>query len=146
MDTKNVFNSNETLECCDVRVSRNGAIEVETKSYNRDVMERLGVPSKVVRGRIKVANRNICFTPYAESTCKPIFTARATVGCTTIAVTGDKVKLSLTMPRRMGQAQLVMFIEEEMKEVTRRIKSDLYTSLIVGGRNDGDTGTKGGAA
>ena len=30
--TKQYFNSNETLEMCDVRISENGTIEVATKS------------------------------------------------------------------------------------------------------------------
>ena len=141
VSTKEVFKSNETLELCDVHVSQNGAIEVETKAFNHEAMDRLGIPEKVCRGRIKVVNRNIYFTPYAEATCKPTFTARATVGSTTIAVTEDKTKLSLVMPRRMGQEQLIMFIEEEMREVVRRLRADLYTSLIVGGIEQ-----KGGAA
>lgn len=125
------FNTNETLELCDVRVSQNGTIEVETKNYNREAMDRLGVPGKVCRGRIKVVNHNIIFAPYAESARKPIYSAQVTVGSTTIAVTGEKVKLSLLMPRHMSKPQLIMFIEEEMKEVVRRIGTDVYDMLAM---------------
>ena len=34
------FNSNETLEMCDVRISENGNIEVATKSYHSEELQR----------------------------------------------------------------------------------------------------------
>ncbi len=34
--TMKYFNSNETLEMCDVRISENGTIEVATKSYHSE--------------------------------------------------------------------------------------------------------------
>jgi predicted transcriptional regulator len=60
------FNSNETLEMCDVRISENGNIEVATKSYHSEELQRLGMPEKAIRGRVKVADGVFTFKPYAE--------------------------------------------------------------------------------
>ena len=49
--TMKYFNSNETLEMCDVRISENGTIEVATKSYHSEELQRLGMPEKAIRGR-----------------------------------------------------------------------------------------------
>ena len=37
--TMKYFNSNETLEMCDVRISENGTIEVATKSYHSEELQ-----------------------------------------------------------------------------------------------------------
>ena len=39
------FQSNETLEMCDVTVSQDGRIEIATKSYHTEDLQRLGKPS-----------------------------------------------------------------------------------------------------
>ena len=41
MSTK-IFQSNETLEMCDVKVSQDGRIEIATKSYHTEELQRLG--------------------------------------------------------------------------------------------------------
>ena len=47
------FNSNETLEMCDVHISENGKMVVATKSYHSDALERLGKPEKAIRGSVR---------------------------------------------------------------------------------------------
>lgn len=54
-----IFNSNETLEMCDVKVSDNGRLEVITKSYHHEELERLGKPMKTVRGRVKIGRAHV---------------------------------------------------------------------------------------
>ena len=129
---KKYFNSNESLELCDVQISENGKVMVDTKSYNREAMERLGNPEKLIRGRLKVEGSILRFEPYAESSRRPTYSAKAVVGSTTIAVTGGNVKVSLMLSRNYSKDMLVRLIEAEMEEVLRRLKEDLYDSLVSG--------------
>ena len=125
-----IFNSNETLEMCDVKVSDNGRLEVITKSYHREELERLGKPTKTVRGRVKMEGQNLVFEPYAEASRKPTYSKQAHVGsCTTLAVTADKLKLSMVMPRHMRKELMVMYIQAEIDEVKRRLEVDLYEMI-----------------
>lgn len=128
---KQYFNSSETLELCDVRVSENGKVEIMTKNYHREQMERLGRPAKTIRGRAKVENGNILFEPYEEGTRKPTFVKKVVVGSTTVAVTADKVKLSLMLTRNYTKEQLLTLIDAEIQEVLRRLREDLYEELIA---------------
>ena len=126
-----IFNSNETLEMCDVKVSDNGRIEVITKSYHREELERLGKPAKTVRGRVKMEDTALVFEPYAENSRKPTYSKQAHVGsCTTLAVTAENVKLSLVVSRNYTKEMLTRLIEAEVEEVVRRLREDLYDSII----------------
>ena len=131
MSTK-IFQSNETLEMCDVKVSDNGRIEVITKNYHREEMERLGKPAKTVRGRVKMEDTALVFEPYAENSRKPTYSKQAHVGsCTTLAVTADKLKLSMVMPRHMGKARTIDFIRAEMDDILAQLEGELYESLVA---------------
>ena len=143
----NYFNSNETLEMCDVKISEKGRIEINTKSYNSAELERLGTPEKTIRGRVKMEKQNFVFEPYAEQSRKPTYKKQVVVGSTTVAVTEDKVKLSLVLSRNYSKEMLVRLIEAEMEEVLRRIEEDVYDSIVVSHKNDNDNvEEKGGAA
>lgn len=124
------FNSNERLEVCDVHISENGRMVVETKSYHHEQMERLGKPEKLIRGRMKVDGPSLVFEPYAEASRRPTFSKRAVVGSTTIAVTAENVKLSLVVSRNYTKEMLTRLIEAEVEEVVRRLREDLYDSII----------------
>ena len=124
------FNSNETLEMCDVKVSDNGRVEVITKSYHREELERLGEPEKTVRGRVKMEGGNLVFEPYAEASRRPTYTKKVVVGSTTVAVTNGSVKLSLVLSRNYSKEMLARLIESEMEEVVRRLREDLYDTII----------------
>lgn len=127
-----IFNSNETLEMCDVKVSDNGRIEVITKNYHREELERLGKPTKTVRGRVKMEGQNLVFEPYAEASRRPTYSKQAHVGsCTTLAVTADKLKLSMVMPRHMGKARTIDFIRAEMDDILAQLEGELYESLVA---------------
>ena len=128
---KQIFNSNETLEMCDVHISENGKMVVETKSYHSGELARLGNPEKVIRGRLKVEDGAFVFDPYAETSRKPTYSTKVVVGSTTVAVTADNVKFSLVLSRNYTKEQLVAYIEMEMKEVLRRIGEDLYETIIA---------------
>ena len=65
MSTK-IFQSNETLEMCDVKVSQDGRIEINTRDWNDAAMERLGKPEKAIRGRVTQVEQNFIFAPYAQ--------------------------------------------------------------------------------
>ena len=125
------FNSNETLEMCDVHVSENGKIEVETKSYHSDALERLGEPEKIIRGRVKMEGKSLVFEPYAEASRRPTYTKKVIVGSTTVAVTNGSVKLSLVLSRNYSKEMLVRLIEAEMEEVLRRLEEDVYDSVVA---------------
>ena len=52
---KKYFNSNETLEMCDVKVAEDGRIEIQTKPYHAPELARLGCPpnpTHSIRGRV----------------------------------------------------------------------------------------------
>ena len=125
-----IFNSNETLEMCDVKVSDNGRVEVITKSYHREELERLGKPEKTVRGRVKMEGGNLVFEPYAEASRRPTYTKKVVVGSTTVAVTNGSVKLSLVLSRNYTKEMLARLIESEVEEVVRRLREDLYDTII----------------
>ena len=125
------FNSSETLEMCDVHVSENGKMVVEPKSYHSDALSRLGTPEKTIRGRVKMEKQCFVFEPYAEASRKPTYKKQVVVGSTTLAVTEDKVKLSLVLSRNYSKEMLVRLIEAEMEEVLRRLETDVYEELII---------------
>ena len=125
------FNSSETLEMCNVHVSENGKMVVEPKSYHSDALSRLGTPEKTIRGRVKMEKQCFVFEPYAEASRKPTYKKQVVVGSTTLAVTEDKVKLSLVLSRNYSKEMLVRLIEAEMEEVLRRLETDVYEELII---------------
>ena len=127
----NYFNSNETLEMCDVKISEKGRIEINTKSYHSAELERLGTPEKTIRGRVKMEKQNFVFEPYAEQSRKPTYKKQVVVGSTTVAVTEDKVKLSLVLSRNYSKEMLVRLIEAEMEEVLRRLEEDIYDTVVA---------------
>ena len=128
---KKYFNSNETLEMCDVKVSENGRIEINTKSYHSQELERLGTPEKTIRGRVKMVEKDFIFEPYAEASRKPTYKKQVVVGSTTVAVTEDKVKISFLVPRHLTKALMVMYIQSEIDEVKRRLALDVYDMLAA---------------
>ena len=131
MSTKKTpFQSNETLEMCDVKVSQDGRIEIATKSYHAEELQRLGTPEKAVRGRMKMVEQNFVFAPYAEGSRKPTYKKQLVVGSTTLAVTEDKVKISFLVPRHLRKDIMVLYIQSEMDEVKRRLVEDVYDSLV----------------
>ena len=126
------FQSNETLEMCDVKVSEDGRIEITTKSYHSNELERLGTPEKTIRGRMKMVEKNLVFDPYAEGTRKPTYSKQVVVGSTTLAVTEDKVKVSFLVPRHLSKPLMTLYIQSEIDEVKRRLDSDVYDTLVKG--------------
>ena len=129
--SKKYFNSNETLEMCDVKVTQEGNVEIQTKSYHAAELQRLGTPERAIRGRFKVTDGIFNFSPYAESTRKPTYSKQVVVGGTTLAVTEDKVKVSFMVPRHLTKPLMVMYIQSEIDEVKRRLNEDVYDSLVV---------------
>ena len=125
------FNSSETLEMCDVRIDENGKIEVATKNYHSDALERLGKPEKTIRGRVKMEKQNLVFEPYAEASRRPTYRKQVHVGsCTTLAVTADKFKISMVMGRHMGQARTIDFIRAEMDDILHQLEGELYNEIV----------------
>ena len=123
---------------CDVHVSENGKIEVETKSYHSDALERLGELEKIIRGRVKMEGKSLVFEPYAEASRRPTYKKQVHVGsCTTLAVTADKLKISMVMGRHMGQTRTIDFIRAEMDDILHQLEGELYDELMA---------QKGGAA
>ena len=127
-----IFNSNEILEMCDMHVSENGKMVVATKSFHSAELERLGTPEKVIRGRFKLKDRTFIFDPYAEQSRKPTYSKQVHVGsCTTLAVTADKLKISMVMGRHMGQARTIDFIHAEMDDILAQLEGKLYNELMA---------------
>ena len=129
--SKQYFKSNETLEMCDVKVSENGRIEIATKSYHIQELDRLGKPEKAIRGRMKVNDSNFIFDPYAEGSRKPTYQKQVVVGSTTLAVKEDKVKVSFLVPRHLSKPLMTLYIQSEIDEVKRRLDTDVYDTLVA---------------
>ena len=127
-----IFQSNETLEMCDVKVAEDGRIEIQTKSYHTAELQRLGTPEKAIRGRVKMVEQNFVFDPYAEGSRKPTYKKQVVVGSTTLGVTEDKVKISFMIPRHLRKELMLMYIQSEIDEVKRRLETDVYDSLVSG--------------
>ena len=125
-----IFNSNETLEMCDVTVTQEGSVTIKTK-YCSAELERLGKPEKPIRGRMKRVEKDFVFDPYGTGTRKATYQKQVVVGSTTLAVTEDKVKLSLVLSRNYSKEMLVRLIEAEMEEVLRRLEEDVYDSVVA---------------
>ena len=126
------FNSNETLEMCDVHIGENGKMVVATKSYHSNEMERLGTPEKIIRGRVKMEKQNFVFEPYAEASRRPTYSKQVHVGsCTTLAVTADKLKISMVMGRHMGQQRTIDFIRAEMDDILAQLEGELFNELVA---------------
>ena len=137
MSTK-IFQSNETLETCDVKVSQDGRIEIDTRGWNNAAMERLGKPEKAIRGRVTQVEQNFIFAPYAEGSRKPIYKKQLVVGATTLAVTEDKVKVSFLVPRHLSKPLMTLYIQSEIDEVKRRLDTDVYETLVKASNENDD--------
>ena len=125
------FNSNETLEMCDVVVSEDGRVEIGTKNYHRDQLAALGKLDKVIPGRLKMNEANLEFEPYGRQTRKPTYQKQVRVGsCSTLAVTADKLKISMVINRHMGQQRMVEFVSAEMDDILAQLEGELYGQLI----------------
>ena len=127
---KKHFQSNETLEMCDVSVCQDGRIEVNPKGWNTLALERMGKPEKAVRGRMSMVDTHIVFAPYAEGKRKPTYQKQVVVGSTTLAVTEDKVKVSFLVPRHLSKPLMSLYIQSEIDEVKRRLEADVYDTLV----------------
>ena len=128
--SKKYFNSNETLEMCDVTVTQEGNVTIKTK-YCSAELARLGKPEKAIRGRMKMVEKDLVFDPYAEGTRKPIYKKQVVVGSTTLVVTEDKVKVSFLVPRHLTKPLMVLYIQSEIDEVKRRLEADVYESVVA---------------
>lgn len=116
-----------------MKVSENGRIEINTKSYHSQELERLGTPEKTIRGRVKMVEKDFIFEPYAEASRKPTYKKQVVVGSTTLAVTEDKVKISFLVPRHLTKALMTLYIQSEIDEVKRRLDTDVYDSIVKEG-------------
>lgn len=130
---KKYFNSNETLEMCDVKVAEDGRIEIQTKSYHAPELARLGCPpnpTHSIRGRVTKVEQSFVFAPYAEASRKPTYQKQVVVGSTTLGVTEDKVKISFMVPRHLTKPLMLLYIQSEIDEVKRRLNEDVYDKLM----------------
>ena len=128
---KKIFQSNETLEYCDVTVTQEGNVTIKTK-YNRAELERLGTPKGPIRGRLKMVEKDFVFDPYGEGSRKATYQKQVVVGSTTLAVTEEKVKVSFLVPRHLSKALMTLYIQSEIDEVKRRLNTDVYDYLVKG--------------
>ena len=130
-EMKKFFNSNETLEMCDVKVGQDGRIDIETNPCHATELERLGNPGRAIRGRVVMEDGNLHFAPYAENSRRPTFSKQVHVSSATLSVTADKVKLSFMIPRHLTKQLMLMYIQSEIDEVKRRLGEDLYDCIAV---------------
>lgn len=127
------FNSDQVLDLCKVSVSKCGNVKVETMSYHSDQLAALGKLDRVVPGRLRMNAPNIEFEPYAKQSRKPTYQKQVRVGsCSTLAVTADKLKISMVMNRHMGQQRTIEFIRAEMDDIIAQLEGELYNQLTSG--------------
>ena len=125
------FNSDQVLDLCKVLVSRNGNVKVETMPYHSEQLAALGKLDKVIPGRLKMNAPNLEFEPYGKQTRKPTYQKQVRVGsCSTLAVTADKLKISMVINRHMGQQRMVEFVSAEMDDILAQLEGELYDLLM----------------
>ena len=124
------FNSSETLDMCDVRISENGKIEVATKCYHSDALARMGRLTKKLAGSLAQTDEGFTFAPYQKGSGRSPYEAQVVVGSTTLKTTKDKVYVSFAVPRHLAKNLMTLYIQSEMDEVKRRIEEDLYDKLM----------------
>jgi hypothetical protein len=125
-----VFNSNETLEMCDVKVSQEGKVEIATKSHHSEELDRMGRLTKKIGGSLAQNDEGFTFTPYQKGTGKSPYEAQVIVGSTTLKMSKDKVYISFAVPRHLAKALMPLYIQSEMDEVKRRIEEDVYDKYV----------------
>ena len=123
------FNTNETLEMCDVKVGQDGRVDIVTKSYHSENLARMGRLTKKLAGSLAQTDEGFTFAPYQKGSGRSPYEAQVVVGSTTLKTTKDKVYISFTMPRHLTKPLMTLYIQSEMDEVKRRIEEDLYEKL-----------------
>ena len=126
-----IFNSNETLEMCDVRVNQDGRIEIVTKPYHSEELARMGRLTKKLAGSLAQTDEGLTFSPYQKGTGRSPYEHQVVVGSTTLKTTKDKVYISFTVPRHLAKELMTLYIQSEIDEVKRRIEEDVYDKLKV---------------
>ena len=130
---KILFNTNETLEMCDVMVAQDGKVEIVTKSYHAEQVARMGRLTKKLAGSLAQTDEGFTFVPYQKGTGKSPYEHQIVVGSTTLKTTKDKVYISFAVPRHLAKNLMTMYIQSEIDEVKRRIEEDVYEKLKGGG-------------
>ena len=126
---KILFNTNETLEMCDVMVAQDGKVEIMTKSYHSDQVARMGRLTKKLAGSLAQTDEGFTFVPYQKGTGKSPYEHQIVVGSTTLKTTKEKVYISFTVPRHLAKNLMTLYIQSEIDEVKRRIEEDLFEKL-----------------
>ena len=127
---KILFNTNETLEMCDVMVAQDGKVEIVTKSYHAEELARMGRLTKKLAGSLAQTDEGFVFNPYQKGTGRSPYEQQVVVGSTTLKTTKDKVYISFAVPRHLAKNLMTMYIQSEMDEVKRRIEEDVYDKYI----------------
>ena len=111
------FSSNETLEACDATVSQDGSITVDPLRHNADAMARLGGLRAPLRGRVRVEEGLVQFTPYALGLRPPTYLRQKRVGVCKVSVLPGSVKLEMTLARTDDKQLFLREIAEEWKSL-----------------------------
>ena len=126
-----IFNTNETLEMCDVMVAQDGKVEIMTKPYHTEELARMGRLTKKLAGSLAQTDGGFTFVPYRKGTGRSLYEHQIVVGSTTLKTTKDKVYISFAVPRHLAKDLMTMYIQSEMDEVKRRIEEDVYEKLKI---------------
>ena len=125
------FNTNETLEMCDVKVGQDGRVDIVTKSYHNEEMARMGRLTKKLAGSLAQTDEGFTFAPYQKGTGRSPYEHQVVVGSTTLKTTKDKVYISFTVPRHLAKDLMTLYIQSEIDEVKRRIEEDVWEKLKI---------------
>ena len=124
------FNTNETLEMCDVKVGQDGRVDIVTKSYHNEEIARMGRLTKKLAGSLAQTDEGFTFVPYQKGTGKSPYEHPIVVGSTTLTATKDKVYISFAVQRHLAKNLMTLYIQSEIDEVKRRIEEDVYEKYI----------------
>ena len=130
-EAPSIFNTNETLEMCDVKVGQDGRVDIVTKSYHSENLARMGRLTKKLTGSLAQTDEGFAFTPYQKGSGRSPYEAQVVVGSTTLKATKDKVYISFTVPRHLTKNLMLMYVQSEVDEVKRRIEEDLDNKLKI---------------
>lgn len=85
---------------------------------------------KKVAGRMSMEGDTLIFTPYASNPQQKTFHRSEMVGQTKVQVTAKLAKFSITLPRTMSKDIMCLTLLEENNAVVRRLREELYESMI----------------
>lgn len=116
----------------EVNIHENGtSVRINLSTLSTEERQQLmDIFGKKVPGRMSMESDTLIFTPYASTPQQKTFHRSEMVGQTKVQVTAKLAKFSITLPRTMSKDIMCLTLLEENNAVVRRLREELYESII----------------